>query len=320
MASERPTISVIVPIQPAIEAVKIILFTPFDLGRWFIIGFGAWLAYLGRGSLPPSFGFPFPGSRGGLDTTGIPQDIRAVFGARLPLIIVLASIGFVAGIAIAVVCLWLSSRGRFMFLHCVVKNTAEVKVPWQRFRREGNSLFLFRLAVAAVFFVGLTLFVVPILILAGLIDRSGIHLGIPGAWVLVCLLLILLPAAVVSLIIVQKFTADFVVPIMYLRGHTCIEAWREFWGLLSGNIGRFALYILFQIVIALAIGVIVSTAVIMTCCCAGIVLAIPYIGTVLMLPLLVFSRAYSLYYLGQYGLGLDVFRQESEAHPVVGSG
>jgi hypothetical protein len=130
----------------------------------------------------------------------------------------------------------------------------------------------------------------------------------------------LLPAAVVSLIIVQKFTADFVVPIMYLRGHTCIEAWREFWGLLSGNIGRFALYILFQIVIALAIGVIVSTAVIMTCCCAGIVLAIPYIGTVLMLPLLVFSRAYSLYYLGQYGLGLDVFRQESEAHPVVGSG
>ena len=31
------------------ERVKQMLFRPFDLGKWFVIGFCAWLAYLGEG-------------------------------------------------------------------------------------------------------------------------------------------------------------------------------------------------------------------------------------------------------------------------------
>jgi hypothetical protein len=38
---------------------------------------------------------------------------------------------------------------------------------------------------------------------------------------------------------------------------------------------------------------------------------IPYIGTVLMLPLFVFKRAYSLCYLGQFGSSFDVFAPEA---------
>ena len=34
-----PHVSVIDPISPAIERVRTVLFRPFDLGRWFIIGF-----------------------------------------------------------------------------------------------------------------------------------------------------------------------------------------------------------------------------------------------------------------------------------------
>ena len=48
MTPQRPdTVSVIEPIGPAIEKVKTILFNPFDLSKWFIIGFCAWLAQLG---------------------------------------------------------------------------------------------------------------------------------------------------------------------------------------------------------------------------------------------------------------------------------
>jgi hypothetical protein len=32
-----------------LERVKRVLFQPFDLGKWFIIGFCAWLAFLGDG-------------------------------------------------------------------------------------------------------------------------------------------------------------------------------------------------------------------------------------------------------------------------------
>jgi hypothetical protein len=81
---------------------------------------------------------------------------------------------------------------------------------------------------------------------------------------------------------------------------------------LSANKARFALYILFQIVIAIAIGAIILAAVCVTCCCAACILAIPYIGTVLILPLLVFKRAYSLLYFRQFGPQFDVFSPETE--------
>ncbi len=44
MNGERLHISVVDPVIPAIERVKTILFRPFDLGKWFVIGFCAWLA------------------------------------------------------------------------------------------------------------------------------------------------------------------------------------------------------------------------------------------------------------------------------------
>src|SRR6185312_10934792 len=42
-------ISVVEPVSPALEHVKRMLFKPFDLGKWFVIGFCAWLAFLGEG-------------------------------------------------------------------------------------------------------------------------------------------------------------------------------------------------------------------------------------------------------------------------------
>jgi hypothetical protein len=94
---------------------------------------------------------------------------------------------------------------------------------------------------------------------------------------------------------------------MFLRGGKCWAAWKEFYGLLSANPGQFALYILFQIVLSMAIGVIVLGAIIITCCIAGCLMALPYLGTVLLLPVLIFKRAYPLYYLAQYGPEYDVF-------------
>ena len=100
---------------------------------------------------------------------------------------------------------------------------------------------------------------------------------------------------------------DFVVPIMFLRCGTCLAAWREFYALLSANPGKFTVYILFQIVLAMAIGALVVVAVLVTCCIAGCLMALPFVGTVLLLPVLIFKRAYPLYYLAQFGPQYDVF-------------
>ena len=48
--------SVTMPVGQAMDRLKKVLFQPFDAGRWFVIGFCAWLAYLGkRGGLPGGF-------------------------------------------------------------------------------------------------------------------------------------------------------------------------------------------------------------------------------------------------------------------------
>ncbi len=310
MTPQRPpTVSVIEPIGPAFEKVKTILFSPFDLRKWFVIGFCAWLAFLGKGG-----GGGSGGGRG-----GGPPDVHEGFGQakvfvleNLGWIIPVALIGVMLIIVLWLVFTWLSSRGRFMFLHCVAENKAEVSVPWTKFRQQANSLFLFRIVLGLIGFAAIGL---PLLLAGGLIAIM-VAGNIPGVAAVLGFVIIGLIVFAISIILflVGKFTMDFIVPIMFLRTASCVAGWREFLTILSVNKARFVLYILFQIVIAIAIGAITSIGFCIGCClcCVSLLLLIPYIGTVILLPLFVFKRAYSLLYLGQLGPEFDVFKPETE--------
>jgi hypothetical protein len=307
MPPQQPSrISVIDPISPAIERVKTLLFKPFDLGKWFTIGFCAWLAYLGSGGGGggPHY-HPRPHQQHPKIAEGVNAAKEYVLG-NLCWIIPVAAIAAVVMIGIGLLIAWLNSRGRFMFLHCVAENKAEVKVPWCKFREHGNSLFLFRivlgvisLAIVAVPVLGIVLLVIT------MVTKSVPYVAsIPGIIIFGAIVFALL----VAVFLMRKFTFDFVVPIMFLRTPSCITGWREFLTILSANKARFALYILFQIVIAIAIGTIIFVVFCIGCCfcCASVLLLVPYISTVILLPLFVFKRAYSLYYLRQFGPRFDV--------------
>ena len=219
-------------------------------------------------------------------------------------------------LALWLLILWLSSRGRFMFLHCVALDRAEVAEPWNKFEREANSLFWFRLVLGLI---GTVLLLPMLAVIAVVIVRMVLR-GEPdagGIMMAVGLGLVFFLLAVIFAL-VNKFTEDFVVPILFLRGGKCLAAWREFWGLLADNAGLFTLYILFQIVLGMVIGIIVFGAVLITCCCAVFLMAIPYIGTVLLLPVLVFKRSYPLYFLQQFGPGYDVFPPAPPVPPAAG--
>ena len=156
MTPQHPPISVIDPISPAIERVKVILFKPFELRKWFVIGFCAWLAYLGQGGGGgggPNFHVPTEHDQAGF------QHAKDFIIDNLPWLIPTVIIGVILVIVILLIITWLSSRGKFMFLHCVAQNKAEVKFPWRKFRRQANSLFLFRLVVGIVSFLCFTLLV-----------------------------------------------------------------------------------------------------------------------------------------------------------------
>ncbi len=303
-------VSVIEPISPAFEKVKTILFRPFDLGKWFTIGFCAWLAYLGSGG-----GGGGGSGRGGRGYSNVHEGFgqaKEYVLANLGWIIPIASIAVILIIVLWFVFKWLSSRGRFMFLHCVAQNKAEVSTPWTKFRQHANSLFLFRIVLGLIGFVVIGL---PVLLAVGCIvmmiaGDGAFAIGILGG--ILIGLIILVGAIIFGLI--SKFTTDFVVPIMFLRTTSCTAGWREFLTILSVNKARFALYILFQIVIAMAIGSIIFMGFCIGCClcCVSFLLLIPYIGTVILLPIHVFTRSYSLLYLGQFGPEFDVFSKETE--------
>lgn len=318
MTAERPDrVSVIDPISPAIDRVKIMLFRPFELRRWFVIGFCAWLAYLGSGGGGGNGGGPnfnFPHGRGpDAEVRHALNGAKEFLADNLYWIIPVAVIIVALIVGIALLITWLNSRGRFMFLHCVAKNKAEIKIPWRKFKKQANSLFLFRIVLGIVSLpvVGLPIFGIVLLIIM-MASRTGpLAASISGIVILSLLILVLL----IVLSLVKKFTMDFVVPIMFLQETGCVAGWREFMHILSANKLRFALYLLFQIVIAITIGAIIAIGFCIGCClcCISILLLIPYIGTVILLPLLAFERAYSLYYLRQFGPDFDVFSLEGEA-------
>jgi hypothetical protein len=310
MTTPAREISVTLPVGQAIDRVKKILFQPFDLGRWFVIGFCAWLAYLGEGG-GSGGGFNFGGRHGqGAESlrNGFEQAREYVL-QNLAWIVPLAIMLLVLGVAVWLILIWLSSRGRFMFLHCVALNAAEVRVPWTKFAPEANSLFVFRLLIGIIGLV-LMLPVVGAFVLVVLSMLSHHEVSPVGLLLAIALVFLMIAVGIVFWVI-GRLTRDFVVPLQFLRRSRILDAWRELGAVLRGNLGHLILYLLFRIVLAICIAVIVVAVVLATCCIAGCLFALPYLGTVFLLPILVFERAYSLHYLAQFGPEYDVFSPPS---------
>lgn len=307
--------SVTEPVGLAIGRMKRLLFQPFDLERWFAIGFTAWLASLAEPGFGGGFNFRQPGG-GRRRNAGFDQ-VRDFVMENLVWLLPLAVVLVVLGIGLWILFTWLSSRGHFMFLHCVATEKAEVAAPWREFAREGNSLFVFRLVL------GLTggVVLLPTMGLTGFILHQVFGNGDgtmqPGGVIALVALVLTMVGVGVSLAAIVMLTTDFVVPIMFLRRCRCRAAWGEFLTLLSANIGDFVVYLLFRLALGIGLAVLVFLVVIATCCIAGCLMALPYLGTVFLLPLLMFTRCYSLCYLAQYGREYEVFAVPAAGAPAV---
>ena len=290
-------ISVTDPINLAMERTKRILFTPFDVGKWFTLGFCAFLAGMGEGG--SIYNFPGTGGGGGggpLPGAGGPAQPGGGLGIEPAVIIAIVVAVALIVLGITILVTWLTSRGQFMFLDGIVYNRGAVKEPWRRFRTLGNSLFGFSLLFGLI----------TIVVLAAIggigvaIAWPDIRTGQPGGAAIVAILVgiaMILPTAL-AVMIISLIVHELVVPTMYLRGERIMTAWatvrRE---LLPGHVWPIVLFFLMRFVLSIGIGVIALLATCLTCCIA----VLPYIGTVILLPLSVFMRSYTLHFLEQFG-------------------
>lgn len=314
VVSVDKAISFLQPIGPAFERMKQFLFKPFDAGLWFTVGFCAWLASLGGN------GFSFNTHYNVHDQKKISPVVVDFVKAHLPFIIIAAVVGFLLAVILGFVFEWLIARGRFMFLSNVVTRQAAVSEPWIKYRREGNSLFVWTVVFDTLTLLGLLVVLAfPVVFAIPAIMKGTCSLGSFSG------LLIAVPAILLILVVagyVHLYLLDFVVPLMCRNGVKATVAWRQFGPLFRARPGRFVAYGLFRMLMYAVYGMTLLTFGLMTCCCGFIVLLIPYVNSVVTLPISVFDRFYSLEFLRQFGPEFDLLTNEppSLSEPTVAEG
>jgi hypothetical protein len=254
-----------------------------------VIGFAAWLANLGSGG--GGFNYPYnqrEDARILNETIGqIPQPVFITGICILVCFVLLLVVLFA----------WLRARGQFIFVECIVRNRAAIFEPRKEFRAEGNSFFLFSLVV--------------VLVLIGVIVITGFGLIVPfiprgahaepgvGFWIGVSLFVFVAGC----LALVWALASQLMVPIMYRQRCPARLAFSQTVDLLFSHPGPILLSVLFLLLLGVAVVVISCAVACATCCIA----AIPYVGTVILLPLPVTLAAFSLLSLRQFGPDYDVW-------------
>lgn len=300
-----------VPLSKGWNRMKKALFQPFDISKWFAVGFTAFLAGLadcqgnGGGSNYSNQGRNFDWD----EFLNFPHTAHEWLISH-PLYFSLIVIGIGLVFIISIVMTWLSSRGKFMLLYNVVNDAAEVKKPWFDFKKEGNSLFLWRFVFGVLVLIVFAFFLIFCFDTIKEIYYKDL-LGIGKAWAILKMIFFFLGLMIVVGYI-SLFLSDFVVPIMYKYKITATRGWSLFFKILWRHFGYFIVYGLFVFLLTLVVVFAIVLACIFTCCLGFLVLLIPYISSVVLLPVSYTYRAFSVGFLEQFGEEYTLFPKPVE--------
>jgi len=106
---------------------------------------------------------------------------------------------------------------------------------------------------------------------------------------------------VVTFSYIDYFLNFFIVPIMHKHRVSTSAAWGFFLPVLKAHPGPFALFGLLFLAISIAMGIAFVIGGTLTCCVGLLLMALPYIGAVITLPMSVLARFMSLEFLAQFG-------------------
>ncbi|UWG49517.1 putative membrane protein [Halalkaliarchaeum sp. AArc-CO] len=309
-------------LRDAFAATKRLLL-PRSLRRWFALAVAAFFVGGTTG-----FDLNYNVGTGGVDLPGPivgPGGLLPALGT--PEFVVVGTVILVGGL----VSLYLGALFEFVFVEQL--RTADASL-WSRIppaASPGVSLFAFRLVVG-LFALASALFVA---LLPAAFGTAG-----------VLLLLVFLPALFVVGVVLwlaNRLTTDFVVPVMIASDSGLVDAWKEFWPELRGELREYGLYLLARIVLGLLAGVVLAVGYLAVAILVGIpllvvfllvgfvlfevlavqvvellafgffsvgVLAIVVVGTVLVaVPVQTYLRYYALFVLGGVSPQYDLVRE-----------
>lgn len=302
MNGEQPKIEIFQPFGAALELMKRILFQPFEFTKWLVIGFAAFLS----GAWGSGLSFRFP--KGDWSFRSVSHNNMSISESLPSWFFPFIGVIVACALVIILVLMWISSRARFIFTDCVMKNRAAIVVPWQEYRRQGNSFFLFSLAVMFLTLLLMGVFVLLIVLPMGLFAGGKGSAGFGAATVCALVFSGLIWLAFATFFAV---VSQFMVPVMYRRRCRAREAFFDVSRLVLARPGPIILFVLFGIVLVLALVIVSTVAACVTCCVAGI----PYINSVVLLPALVWLLGFKLLFLRQFGPEYDVWAPTVDSPP-----
>jgi hypothetical protein len=305
------------PLSAAWARMKKALFQPFDIGKWFTIGFTAFLAGLvdghgGGGGGNHEYGYKKANWDELFNFPGIAMEWMADNPVWATLIFIGIGFLFVLGIVLT----WLSSRGKFMFLDNVVYDKAEVSKPWYDFSKEGNSLFLWRLVYGLICLV-----VILLSLYAAYSFAYNMHYGyivFPAKLFIILAMILYFMVLFIIMGYISLFLDSFVVPIMYKKRISATRAWGVFIRLFAKHLGSFIVYGLFIFVLMILVVISIIAFGFITCCIGFLLLIIPYISSVVLLPVSYTFRAYSVEFLEQFGEDYHIYPKAEVEELTVG--
>lgn len=305
------------PLSNAFLRMKKQLFQPFDISKWINIGFTAFLAGLtdfwggssGGGGGNSGFNFNNPNWD---EFFSFPEKAWNWLLSH-PFWFGLIITGAIMLVALSIIFTWISSRGKFMFLYNVVEETDEVVKPWYHFRKEGNSLFWWQLIYSWLVF---GIFILFLIYTFGIF--KNIHNGVVpeitkygfiGSIILVFTGLLIITGYI------SLFLTDFIVPIMFKNRISALKAWSVFLPFMFQNMCSLFVYGIFILALKIAVLFAVVFAAVFTCCIGLLLIMIPFVGTVILLPVSYTFRAFSIEYFATFGDDFNVLNHKTSIIP-----
>jgi hypothetical protein len=263
-------ISAVDCVQPAFQHTREQLFSRFSWGQWSRLALvGILAAELHAGGC--SFGnfggkWPHIPHKNGSEFIpssamphGLPPWNPAHISEHIAQFLGLIVVGVFVAVVLAFVLLYISSVFRFILFDSVLRRECSISEGWQKWRRSGGRYFLWQIVflfstwLLLAVLVGLPL---GLAFAAGWMTDLREHIGrlIVG----VILLLGLFAVFALLAVVVQALAKDFLVPIMALEDLDFADGWHRLLALIRPEKGRFAIYLLLKVVLAIMAGILFS--------------------------------------------------------------
>ncbi len=194
------------------------------------------------------------------DTQALWQGFRKFAGTPLGATVVTCLV--LAVIGIFLVFTWLGARFRFIWFDSIVKNDASIRTPFFKYAPQADSLFCFFVVISLA---GLSTLGLLAWWGYSVFAATGIMRGQkPGVWAVVGALtpvVLVFILFIVLLVLLALFIDHFVVPIMALDGCGFKTGWQKFTAVLSRNAKDFVLFCLLMLGLSIATSIMLFIAV-----------------------------------------------------------